>query len=56
MKMRYAAYMPSIMRLAKTPIDVQNGIENPRVGGSIPSLATIEIKGLREIAGPFSLL
>ena len=32
------------------------GIENPRVGGSIPSPATIQIKGLREIAGPFLFL
>ncbi len=35
-------------------MDEKIGIENPRVGGSIPSLATIQNKGLREIAGPFS--
>jgi len=26
---------------------VEQGIENPRVGGSIPSLATISFNGLR---------
>ena len=35
---------------------VEQGIENPRVGGSIPSLATNLIKGLREIAGLFVCL
>jgi hypothetical protein len=34
---------------------VEQRIENPRVGGSIPPLATNKIKGLRENVTPFVL-
>ena len=43
-------------RFAQIAQSVEQRIENPRVGGSIPSLGTMKIQGLTVFTvGPFSL-
>ena len=45
----------SLFRRAEVAQLVEQGTENPRVGGSIPSLGTIYFKGLGENLTPFLL-
>ena len=42
------------MTTAQVAQSVEQRTENPRVGGSIPSLSTIYFKALREIAKAFN--